>query len=468
MKRILLLIALLALPAAAVAQEAAQRPAEADRLIHHVILISVDGLKPESYTRPDEHGLEVPTLREMVRNGAWSEGAEGVFPTVTYPSHTSMVTGVRPGTHGIVTNQPDDPLHRLEGMLRWFTEDIRVPTLWDAAHRAGLRTGIIYWPVTLGAQATAIVPEFWRSDDGSAEDQKLSRALSTPGLLDTVAKRFPTFYDTFRPPRASDTSLADVAVHLIETLRPHLLLLHMFDVDHNQHRYGPFSPQGNAAVENADRQIARVLEAVKRAGLWERTAVLVVSDHGFSPLTERMRPGVLLREGGLVTVNDRNRVTESRAWVIAGGGYAYIYLNDPNDAEAQQAVLEIFQPLAGRPGSGIARLFTADEVRAMGGDPRAFLALEAADGFGLAQGYTGDLIFPSANAAQHGLPPDRPEMRTSLLIYGPMIGQGKMEGARLIDVAPTIARWLGLKFDHAEGRPLDVPLGAAQAQPVGK
>src|SRR5712692_1326929 len=155
--------------------------------IQHVIVVSVDGLMPETYLHPDAHGLQVPTLREIVRQGAYSEGVLGVFPTTTYPSHTSIATGTSPGTHGIVSNGTFDPLGVLPRASRWYTEDIRVPTLWSVARAKGLKTALVYWPVSVGALATAVTPEFWRQDPGTPEDAKLNFAISTPGLLDAVA-----------------------------------------------------------------------------------------------------------------------------------------------------------------------------------------------------------------------------------------------------------------------------------------
>src|ERR1700728_5113478 len=106
-----------------VAQSSSAKP------IQHVFIVSVDGMKPESYTEPDAHGLKVPTLREMVRNGASSDGVQSVMPTVTYPSHTSMVTGMNPRAHGIFTNPAWDPLNQNYGGYRLHEEDIRVSTL---------------------------------------------------------------------------------------------------------------------------------------------------------------------------------------------------------------------------------------------------------------------------------------------------------------------------------------------------
>lgn len=425
--------------------------------IRHLIIISVDSLMPEVYLNPDAHGMKVPNLREIARNGAYSPGARSVFPTLTYPAHTSMLTGVNPGTHGIFTNNVDSPECIPVNYSRWYTEDIRVPTIYQVARKKGLRTGIIYWPVTVGAQADAIVPEFWRGDDGNTEDQKLQRAMATPGLLDAVAKRFPDFYKGFRPPRVEDPPSADVAVHLIETLKPHLLLLHMFEVDHRTHNEGIFSDKAKEAIEIADAQIGRVIEAAKRAGTWPQTALVVVSDHGMTLYSKRVRPGVWMKDAGLVTVDRSNRTVECKAWFANLGGSGFVYLRDENDEQTKQRVLNLFRAKLAEPNPRISRLYTREEVIAMGGDARVFLGVEAADGFDLTSGYSGDAEFGNHNRGHHGGNPENPGLFASLLFYGPSIAPGKIEGARLIDLAPTVAPWLGLKMEQAQGRSLPVP-----------
>jgi len=449
--RFVILFAFVLWAAMASAQTTSERGA-----IPHVIIVSVDGLMPATYVSPDAHGLKIPTLREMVRGGAWSEGARSVFPTLTYPAHTSIATGTNPATHGIVSNLAWDPVGKNNHGWRWYTEDIRAPTLWDAARARALSTALVSWPVTVGAHATVLVPEIWRS--GAEDDVKLVRALATPGVLDAVEKRFPTFRAGYAPPNVKDESLTDIAVHLIESLRPNLLMLHIYQVDHDQHTDGPFSAKAIATVENADRQIARVIAAAKNAGIWNETVLVVVSDHGFAPISQSVRPGVLLAQKGLVTLGPQNRIAEWKASVATNGAHAYVYLKDPKDAETGKALLEIFLPLAGKANSGIRRAYKQEEIRQKGGDPSAYLALEGAEGFAIAEGYSGDYISPSPLAGTHGYDPERPEMLASLLVYGPSIAPGKIERARLIDVAPTVARWLGLELDKAEGTPLPIGL----------
>jgi predicted AlkP superfamily pyrophosphatase or phosphodiesterase len=415
-------------------------------------------MKPESYTEPDAHGLKIPTLREIVRNGMSSDGVQPVMPTVTYPSHTTMVTGVNPGTHRIVANPAWDPFGQNYNGYRWYEEDIRVPTLWQLARQKGLRTALIHWPVTVGAQADLNVPEYWRAN--IPEDLKIQRALSTRGVLEEVAKEFPDFMVGITPPTQADAAFTDIACYAIKKLQPNLMLLHLAMVDHEEHQHGPFSPEANEATETADAQVARVIAEAKKDGTWDSTVLVVLSDHGFVPISQAVRPGVLLRDHGLITLNDKNRITAWKASLITDGGSAYIYVNDRNDDATRHELTEIFKPLAGAQGSGISRVIGHEEIVAMGGDPDAFLALEAVEGTVITGEYTGKVTESSKLGGTHGYFPDRPEMRSSLIFYGPSISTGKIPNARMIDIGPTIAALLHLDIPNPQGVPLAVGTSA--------
>jgi predicted AlkP superfamily pyrophosphatase or phosphodiesterase len=97
----------------------------------------VDGLKPEAVLHAQEYGLALPNLVRLTEDGMYSSGVRGVLPTVTYPSHTTLITGVSPAKHGISANTTFDPYNKNEKGWYWYAEDIKVPTLWDAAHTAG-------------------------------------------------------------------------------------------------------------------------------------------------------------------------------------------------------------------------------------------------------------------------------------------------------------------------------------------
>src|SRR5690348_6862666 len=166
--------------------EAHDRAIGGDRRVSPLlVVISVDGLRPDYVTQADAHGAKIPNLRRFLKQGAYADGVQGVVPTVTYPSHTTLMTGVWPAKHGIYANTTFDPLQKNFQGWYWYAEDIRVPTLWDAAAKAGRTTASIQWPVTVGAHINWVIPEFWRAN--TADDAKLLRAVTTPGLLEEAA-----------------------------------------------------------------------------------------------------------------------------------------------------------------------------------------------------------------------------------------------------------------------------------------
>jgi predicted AlkP superfamily pyrophosphatase or phosphodiesterase len=349
-----------------------------------------------------------------------------------------------------------DPLEKNHEALKYYAEDITAPTLWDLAEQAGDRVASVNWPVTVGAHAQFLIPDVWPSEV-TAEDVKLERALSTPGVFERIEKRFPGFIAQVGTAR-KDAPATDAAITAILEERPALLLLHIWELDDHQHEEGVWSAPAIAAIEHADAQLARLINACKEAGIWNETALVLLSDHGFANYSKRVRPGVRFPGAGLVTLSGAS-VTDWRAAFLGTGGQGYVYLKDPADQSARDTALALFRELAAHPAeTGIAKVRLPDEIRALGGDPKAAFAVEAADGWALARGYRGELTetLPTPHG-HHGYDPGRPDMSASMIFYGPPIAHGELIDARLLDVAPTVAGFLALPLS-ASGRPLAVPL----------
>lgn len=124
-----------------------------------VIMISIDGLMPSAYTDP-ALAAHTPNLRRLAKDGVWADGVIGVLPTVTYPSHTTLITGVEPAVHGIYDNRIFDPENKSDGAWCWFARSIKVPTLPMAARARGLTAAAITWPVTIGMDLDYLAPEY--------------------------------------------------------------------------------------------------------------------------------------------------------------------------------------------------------------------------------------------------------------------------------------------------------------------
>ena len=116
-----------------------------------VVLISIDGLKPDYILEADKHKLKAPNLRRMLSEGAYAKAVTGILPTVTYPSHTTMLTGVTPSQHGILYNSPFDPFSKNQSGWMWYAEDIKALTLWEAVGKAGGVASSVDWPVSVSA-----------------------------------------------------------------------------------------------------------------------------------------------------------------------------------------------------------------------------------------------------------------------------------------------------------------------------
>jgi len=416
-----------------------------------LVVVSVDGMMPAYYLRADELGLQIPNLRRLMRNGAYASGVLGVLPTVTYPSHATLITGVPPRVHGIVGNRIVDPLDRSNGAWYWFAEDIRVPTLVSAAEARHLTTGSVYWPVSVGLGSDWNLPEFWRPNSQHAFDLKLLKALSTPGLLDDVAIRrgrpmeFPLV----------ERDRMDTALFILDVHRPHLLLLHIIDLDATEHARGPLTPEAKQTLEACDANLGLLLAAIEKDGVAAETVFAVVSDHGFLAVNRALRPNVLLKEAGLLSVDEQGKTREWRAWFHVNGGCATLRLHDPQDAETLRRVRALVDAKKAEAGSGIGRVLGPDEIKAMGGDPAAALALDAADGFHFVGSLDGPWSAPSESRGYHGFAPDRREMQASFLVMGPGLARkGDLGIIKMTQIAPTLARWLGVSLGPEADAPL--------------
>lgn len=433
-------------PQAASAPAAVSLPSRPSRPVDRVIVVSVDGLRAAD-------SAELPTIGALAREGAFAappEGALSVMPSVTYPSHTSMVTGVNPRRHGITTNTAPDPSSdgKNKSGWRWYHDEVRVPTVYDLAYAAGLRTVLLAWPVTLGARATAVLPEFWVPQ--VTGEAKVLRMLSTPGFFDRVERRFPRFAQRYDPDHLLNEPIIDAAITSLEELDPDLMLVHVIEVDGTQHEHGPDSPEAVEARRRTDADVARLLAAVRASPRWQDTVFAVVSDHGFLAVEKLIAPNVQLKARGL----------KDRVFMIGSGGTGWFYLQSPEDTEAATLTRQLFEELARDPANGIATVLDKSAIEALGGDADAFLAIEARPTFSISRDRTGPFITDSAASYKgtHGYLPERPEMRATMLFYGPRVIPGVLHGARLIDLAPTLAGWLGLKLGPTDGTPLAVQL----------
>ena len=153
-----------------------------------VVMIAIDGLRPDQLTSPASREWNVPVLRGLSRDGATAVGVRGVLPTLTLPSMATLVTGTSPDAHGVVNNIRCGADARQDGEYYWYASDVNVETLWDAARRAGMRTANVGWTSTVGASIDRNSPEVFH---GKIDADQRARDAMMPIDLHTAHDSLP-------------------------------------------------------------------------------------------------------------------------------------------------------------------------------------------------------------------------------------------------------------------------------------
>jgi predicted AlkP superfamily pyrophosphatase or phosphodiesterase len=415
----------------------------------HVVLISLDGFPASALTDPR---TPVPTLQRLARQGAVAKALLPINPVVTWPNHTTMVTGVRPAMHGVMWNglllRDGDGPPRVEPW-REKSELVRAPTVYDAAHAAGLTTAEVDWVAIYNARTiTWAFPEV-PAVSGPVEQEMVAAGLLTANDITALHEGTSGAW--------RDQRWTDAAVHIIERHRPNLMLFHLLALDGINHQYGPGTPASQTAMAFLDAQVARVLAAIDRAGTRTQTTVVIVSDHGFRVASQSIHPNVVLRELGLITGGGAG--LQAAAWSLSWGGTAGIYVRDRSERE--NVLARIVGPL--RALRGVERAIGSQDLASVNflvpaaPDQAPDLVLTATKGFDFEDEDTGPVITASRadHMGHHGALESDAEMAAIFIASGDGVAPGQsLDVVRNLDIAPTIAEWLGVPLPGIEGRSL--------------
>jgi predicted AlkP superfamily pyrophosphatase or phosphodiesterase len=416
-----------------------------------LVLISIDGMKPEYVTHADEHNLKIPVLRLFLTQGTYAQGVVGVIPTVTYPSHTTMVTGVWPAEHGVYDNTVFDPLGEHPNTWYWDFSDIKVPTLYTAADAAGIKTANVGWPVTINAPIDYNIAEGTQSEH---MDKPASSPYHPADILDQIG--------IHPAPRTDqDVTKTAEAVAILQKFHPGLLLVHLTDLDHQEHEHSPFSPEANATLEIIDGQIGQIEQAALAVD--PHTRIVIVSDHGFLRVDHRTNLNVLLAQAGLIELGTpaagkkKPSVLSWQAEAWAAGGSNAIILQHPDDPALVEKVRTVLERAKADPNNGIETILTHDQIVARGGFPNATFLVDYKDGYDPGGALSGAVVEDAPSTGMHGYLPSRPAMRSAFFIRGYGIAKGRNLGViDMRQIAPTLAGVLNIQLTDAKQPPVKV------------
>jgi hypothetical protein len=420
-------------------------------LAEHVLLISIDGWGTDWYAVIREDPERYPTLFGLLAEGSQAERMSGVFPTLTYPSHATIVTGAWPTQHGIPTNYDE------QGNWVLQSNRLMVSPIWEMASDRSLSVALVNWPVSHGAEVEYLIPQ--NLDFHATDLVEQVRRHSTPGLFDTLeAATGEVVMLPFLHHEAGyhlDAMTGRFAAELIRRHRPRLLLAHFLDLDHRQHVDGPLAKDARLALSRIDGWIGEILAAVSDVQLAASTAIVVVGDHGFAGVSRSICVPRLLAEAGLPSPSgDASDGASLQLWMAR----ASIALRADPALHARERLADAIA--AHLPD--VVTLLDRNELDALHAFPDADLALVAETGYIFATSSCEELIGPSGIfRGAHGYLPDNPAMAAGFVAAGSGIRSGhSFPEMRMVDVAPTVARLLGIRFEAPAGRVIEEILSA--------
>jgi predicted AlkP superfamily pyrophosphatase or phosphodiesterase len=433
--------------------------AQAQNISRHVVLISIDGFHPDMYL---DKSWPTPNLRELMKQGVYADHMLSVFPAYTHPAHAAMETGALPARSGITYNQP---INDNSGNWNWYYSEIKAATIWEALKKNGMTTAAIMWPNVVGGPITYNLSEIWDKDHPGDRATVVRKHAIPKGIYEEIEQNATGKLDSTNMNDdylIMDENSGRMAAYIFKKYKPNFLALHFACVDGMEHEYGRDADSVQLAVACNDRAIGDVLLAIRQSGLDDSTTVIVVGDHGFSTIHTVFRPNMLIKE--------------VPARFIAAGGSCFLYLlAGVNHKDAPGIVQAVTDSLNRLPGDkrNLFRIVDRGELDQMGADSSAILALAAVPGIVFSGSVGAALavnrgpgtgvqqsplegVFVPTHGGHHGYDPNIPDMWTGFIAAGAeIVKRGHIKELCVTDIAPLIAKLLGIEFNTLDGKLVD-------------
>lgn len=423
----------------------------------YVIIISIDGW---AWFHMKEKTARTPNIDSIISRGVLGYG-KTVFPSMTWPTHTSMITGARPVNHGVVGNEYLDRKNRK--VLKSWEENggnaIRVKTICDIFKEAGLKTAALIWPMSRGVKSIDFnIPELYDEDHfNTYVDKSFQQELRAANIPVNLLNKY-----SVREEIPLDALTRDIAVFLIKKHKPNLLLVHFNSLDTWEHYYGPRSPQSRWALEITDLYIGDIVRSLKETGIDKKTTIFLTADHGFCKVNTKIDINQALYREGIIKTPLNPDLKEEKVWTVPNGHMAYVYLLGKNKTKLIDKVYTIIKKIP-----NIEKIYTPKQYLNLGlplpgqnqhaGD---LVILSRPDSF-FGKNSMGVIATASKKyIGMHGYLPEHKDMYISFAATGYGIKKVKKTiNCNLIDIAPTVLKLFELQIPSSvEGKVLQKAL----------
>lgn len=421
----------------------------------HLIIISFDAVSSNDINKLKK----LDNFKYLIENGSLITNVESVYPTLTYPAHATIMTGLYPKNHGVINNTLNS-FYDSNPNWYWYRNYIKSETLFDLASKKGLSTAALLWPVCGRSNIDYNLTEIFPTKPW--QNQLVMSALSGNIKYQLeLNKKFGHLRKGLSQPHL-DNFVHEASIYTISKYKPNLTLIHYTDVDTNRHNYGYDSKEANDALLRHDKRLGEIIYTLKENNMFEDSTIIALGDHSALNTNYMIRLNSLFRENNLLTVNKKGQINSYKAIAKSCDGSSYVYLKDKHDTNTYNKVLEILETFKNSKDKPIEFILTAKEAEDFGADPNCTFMLEGNLGFYFIDEALGNHIekvnekdilkISHRFKATHGYHPKKSNYTTFFMAFGKGIKEGvQIDDGKLVNHGPTIAKILDLDLGKTDG-----------------
>ncbi len=383
-------------------------------VMKRLAIISFDALSSDDFEKLKSN----KTVLEHIEKSHIVCPCDTVFVSNTYVIHSSVITGCQPAEHGIFSNVKYRPNDNSPDW-HWFLKQIKRPTLFDIAKQNRLKTVSIMWPVSAKSGIEYNIPEIfanrrWKSQTftslfGGSFLFTLKMFLKHRSLLEGIKQ----------PNR--DDFVTEVFCDAIVSKKPELMLLHLTDTDTQKHYFGINSEQAESSIERMANRLEKIIDALKKADIYDETSVIVMSDHAQIDVEKSIDLNEFLRQNGAFS---------KKQYFEPCGGSAFFFSKSKTVENIKKLLEDNQQQL------GFDRFLTEHELKQSGYQNKAVFGISAKIGTEFTEGIK--------HKATHGYTLDKPNYKPFYFYFGKEVQPEFEKDGKLTDIFELSLRLLGI------------------------
>lgn len=417
------------------------------------IIISFDAIDTNDF----KYIKTLHSFKGLIEDSSYSDKVESVYPSLTYPCHTSISTGMLPINHGIINNIKLQPKRNPPDWY-WEQKYIKSKTIYDVAKEKGFRTCALLWPVTAKSKTLDLnLPEIFANRPW--QNQILVSALNgTIPFQLKVNKLFGNLRDGLKQPNLDNFTFESLMYVLKKDLAD-FILVHLTDVDAHKHKFGTNSNEVKEALKRQDNRLSQVINFLKENNIYDDSTLIVLGDHSFKNANYVIKLNKLFLENGLISLDSKGNIKSFDTYCNYCDGSAYIYINK-NSSLKKETLYNLINNFSKENNNCIKSIFSTNEALNFGADKNCAFMLEANDDYYFINSYKGNIIektFGKHDIATHGYFPKDNDYKTIFMIKGPNIKENNYIGdMNLIDEGTTIFKLLNYNKKSCDGKVLNI------------